>query len=228
MEKPAHLMIPAPLREAFLSVGIRDQMDDLRRAVARAPAAAAWPCGQVSDDNSAIVGRDGWLFLNGGHNHWSEQAAGQFTLTPHGCELWTSLLQRRRDRMQRRGIRYAHLFAPEKVCVYPELHPAATPLSPQRPVMQIMSQQGAEHSAVHYPAQALRAGKTLAPTYYRGNSHWTWFGAWLACQELWLQLGIPVREDIPATRQYPVQHVWPPSSWVWPTKTTTSSTWMPT
>lgn len=190
--------IPAALREVFLSVGLRDQLDDLRRAIAQPPLR----CGQISEDGAAIAGRDGWLFLHAGNNQWNEQAAGHFRLTPAGLALWTQLLQRRRDWLAARGKRYAHLFVPEKACVYPELHADAAPPSPLRPVVELMAQAGPD---IHYPLQALRAGKGLAPTFHRGNSHWTAYGAYLACLPLWAQLGITPGDETPPLSQRPLQ-----------------------
>lgn len=192
--------VPAALREVFLAVGLRDQVDDLRRAIAapRPPLA----CGQVSEDGAAIAGRDGWLFLHGGNNQWHEQAAGHFRLTPAGLALWVQLLQRRRETLAAQGRRYAQLFVPEKACVYPELHPDAAPPSAERPLMQLMAAAGPH---IHYPVQALRAGKGLAPTFHRGNSHWTAWGAYLACLPLWQQLGIEAGDEAPPLYQRPLQ-----------------------
>jgi len=193
-------MIPAALREVFLSVGLRDQLDDLRRALAQPRPLLA--CGTVSEDGAAMVGRDGWLFLHGGNNQWNEQAAGHFRLTPAGVQVWGQLLQHRRNWLAVRGMRFSHLFVPEKVCVYPELHPAAAPPSAARPVLQLMD--GAAPD-LHYPVHALRSGKGLAPTYHRGNSHWTAYGAYLACLPLWAQLGIVPDDSAVPIFQRPIQ-----------------------
>ncbi|MFN9451098.1 MAG: alginate O-acetyltransferase AlgX-related protein [Rubrivivax sp.] len=196
--------IPAAHREVFLSLAVRDAMDDLRRAMAQPrPVLQA---GTVSEDGAAIAGRDGWLFLHAGNNQWNEQAAGHLTLTPDGLVLWAALLQQRRQAMAQQGRRYAHLFVPEKSCVYPEWQREPQAPSPQRPVVQLMAHLAAQGvQDVHYPLAALRAGIGLAPTFHRGNSHWTAWGAYLACRALWPRLGIEVSDTPPPLLQRPAQ-----------------------
>lgn len=188
------------LRDLFLGTGIRDELDNLRRALAcpRVPV----PCGSISADGSVLVGNDDWLFVHGGGNDWQQQASGRLQLTPFGLEQWAQLLSRRKSHFDDIGIRYALLIVPEKSCVYSEYLPEGTSPSQQRPVMQLLPLLGSETS---YPLTPLRAGKALAPTYYRQNSHWTWFGAYLAAAEIWRRLGILEKEMTPALLSRPVQ-----------------------
>lgn len=190
--------IAPSLRDLFLAVGLRDQLDDLGRA----PPRDSFPCGTVSTDRSVIVGKDRWLFIHEGTNDWHLQKTGQLTLTPAGIDLWTQLFSRRKAYFERLGVPYAHIYVPEKCCVYPEYRPDEPKLSLHRPICQLMPSLGTE---VLYPLDVLQAAKALAPTYYRSNSHWTWFGSYLVASVLWRQLGFEEAEAIPVVSRNPVQ-----------------------
>ncbi len=199
---PAHWLPPAPCA-AFAGAGLGDRIDDLRRDLD--PHAARRPaCGATSADGSAIAGRDGWLYLHEGSNGWSDQAGGRARLSADGLALWQQVLDRRRRWFAGRGIRFAQLFVPEKACVYPEPHPDAEPPSRLRPVLQLVPP--GSPADLHYPVEALRAGRTLAPTYHRTNSHWTWWGAYLAAAGLFDTFGLRIADAVPPVFETAVQH----------------------
>ena len=68
----------------------------------------------VSD---VMIGRDGWLFVTGGHmiDDWR----GARPLTPRELQEWQTLLEKRRDWLAQRGIKYLFVVAPSKETVYP-------------------------------------------------------------------------------------------------------------
>jgi hypothetical protein len=86
-------------------------------------AALQVPVGTRSPDQSAVIGRDGILFLDGGSNGVAEQyskPASQRTV-----DQWLDIFRARKKFIERTlGARYVQIIIPEKLSVLPEHYPA--------------------------------------------------------------------------------------------------------
>jgi alginate O-acetyltransferase complex protein AlgJ len=113
------------------------------------------PVGHISPDGTAMVGRDGHLFLVGGSNdvlaqQLSDPAAGY---AAQDASSWLRLISRRMDICAEIGTRYLQIIIPEKLNVLPHLFPYAIP--PKSPRLEQI-----ETEIVGNPA--------LAPSYVSG------------------------------------------------------------
>lgn len=152
----------------------------------------ALPVGTLSNDGVAVVGHDGWMYIAGGYNHWSDQFIGARNLTAEQIGQWRDLIGGRQRFFASRDIRYLHLTIPEKHCVHPERFPS--PLrAGLRPILQIGSMPN-----LLYPLDVLRAYAERLPVWLRGNSHWNVYGCYLVARELLSSVGFPAPawEDI--------------------------------
>jgi alginate O-acetyltransferase complex protein AlgJ len=135
----------------------------------------------VSD---VMIGRDGWLFLAG--PCMIDDWRGARPLTLQQLKDWQTLLERRRDWLARRGIKYLWVVTPNKESIYPEFLPewmmrvgSATRLN------QFLAHMKA-HSSVEVLdlRPALLQAKTTARTYLITDTHWNQYGAFISYQAI--------------------------------------------
>jgi hypothetical protein len=139
----------------------------------------------VSPSVKVTVGKRGWLFSSefpGGADH---NAARPFTADE--LDRWRRLLEKRRDWLAERGIRYLFVIAPNKQSVYPEFLPEA-----------LRRQQNAgcridqlvTHMRQHSDVQvldlrpALQDAKKHERVYDRTDTHWNDRGAYAGYRAL--------------------------------------------
>ncbi len=144
------------------------------------------------DDHSvtrkgAFSGQHGWLFY--GEQEMVEHYLGTAKFTPAQLRSWQKLLEKRRDWLAARGIKYYFIIPPDKHNIYPEELPAwlqaAAPTNRETKLDQFL-QYMQQHSTVPVLdlRQPLLTGKATAPTYLQTDTHWNSFGAFVACQEI--------------------------------------------
>ncbi len=126
-------------------VANRRKRDELSRMLDALPPAAPVPAtcrsapvevplGHLSLDGTAVVGRQGFLFLVGGSNSVLSQylADPEYPTVVEAADGWLDLLSRRSALCRELGTRYLQLVVPEKLGVLGELLPwtvrAASPL----------------------------------------------------------------------------------------------------
>lgn len=122
-------------------------------------------------------GRDGWLFLND-----EDTRRGVLGIAPP--ELlsgWRDEIGARRDWLAQRGIEYLFVVAPDKQSIYPEHAPmplglAGTASRLDR-IIASLDGGGAELLDLREP---LRRSKAEADLYYRYDTHWNRYGAYVA------------------------------------------------
>lgn len=85
------------------------------------------PVGMVASDRSAVLGRDGFMFLIGGSNdvlaQYSPTRGDEFEIAAQ----WLKVVGDRVERAKRAGVRFHQLIVPEKISILPELYP--TPIA---------------------------------------------------------------------------------------------------
>jgi hypothetical protein len=133
-----------------------------------------------------IVGKDGWLFLGGGSNSVMDYYTGKKIFDAHLTRKWRRLLSGRFDRLKALGADYVHLFAPNKLSVYPEYHPDSMPYFNGHPIRALMNSYGEENIRIHEniidPIPYFTDLKKDHLLYWKTDTHWTYLGAYAAYQ----------------------------------------------
>lgn len=91
------------------------------------------PLGTPSSDQSAVLGKDGYLFLTEGSNNVLARYNEHGHSIERLAEQWVDLFRRRKRIVEDAGGRYFQLIVPEKITVVPELFPE--PLSVPTPLL---------------------------------------------------------------------------------------------
>jgi len=133
-----------------------------------------------------IPGKDGWLFLDRDTNRSREQMAGRFRLTPLQLRRWRFLLEQRTAWLERLGIPYFMLIAPNAVSVYPEQRPEGYAIVEDRPIHQLLAhlEESGSFARALMPLQELIEAKQEHLTYIPTDTHWSEFGAFVAYDAL--------------------------------------------
>lgn len=137
------------------------------------------------------VGRDGWLFLTGGTNgpiRMYRRSLAQAWL----LQRWAWLIGARGREARRRGIRYLHLAAPEKLSVYADAAPDLR-IDPTLGNGQVLSRMTGDESICPDVVPALIAARREAETFLRTDSHWSSEGCRIAHDAVCRALGAPLR-----------------------------------
>lgn len=155
----------------------------------------------VSSHPDVHIGRDNWLFLTGGSNDVQAQY-GMPGFPRAKLWRWRRLLEERTRRLARRGIRYAHVVAPEKLAIHDHgfdglvVDPARSPAVRLERWLRLSP---ARRSLVDL-VRPFRARARDTALYRHTDTHWTFAGGWLAYAEICRHLGVRPRYDITARR----------------------------
>jgi hypothetical protein len=129
--------------------------------------------------SKAMLGRCGWIFLNNDSNNFIGTLTGEVRWSDDERRSALLTMCQRKGWLAERGASYLRLIVPEKSVVYREY--LAAPLddirAPSGRPAQIMQ---AEFPGIcFYPEEELRARRAIQHTYFRGDSHTNWFGAFV-------------------------------------------------
>ena len=134
-------------------------------------------------EHKVLVGRDGWFYYSDEHMVDNHRGAAKFTQLQ--LRAWQALLEKRRDWLAARGIKYLFVVAPNKESVYPEYLPAWLKPSSATKLDQFM-----DYMRVHSTVEvldlrpALREARQHGPVYYKTDTHWNLMGAFAACETI--------------------------------------------
>lgn len=136
---------------------------------------------------NVITGRNGWLFAS--DLKMVEHFLGIKKFTPDELKNWQQLLEKRRDWLAQRGIKYLFVIPPDKQTVYPEELPAwlanAAAVNRETKLDQFLKYMQANSTVPILDLRgSLLAAKHTAPTYLQHDTHWNRFGGFVACQEI--------------------------------------------
>lgn len=133
--------------------------------------------------HSVIVGKDNFLFHR--DHDAIEQLTGALTYTPRHLEQWVSTVAARKSWCDAKSIVSRFLIIPEKHVVYQDKLPRTIRISKRRAAAQIVSAAGPGFAGhILYPDQPLRKARARKETFFFTDTHWTYFGAYIAYQEL--------------------------------------------
>jgi hypothetical protein len=128
-------------------------------------------------------GDDDMLFLRSDASF--EQVCDASTLDEPAARRLADSVAHRFDWCARLGIPYFVLITPEKQVIYDDLLPDGCQVSPRRPALRLLDLVGPEvRPYLIYPETPLQQGRALEPTYFRTDSHWSRWGAYLGYRSL--------------------------------------------
>lgn len=137
--------------------------------------------------HKVVIGQHGWLFA--GELQMIEHYLGMARFTPAQLRSWQTLLEKRRDWLAARGIKYLFIIPPDKHSVYPEELPVwlqnAAPTNRETKLDQFL-----QHMKAHSTVEILDLRPTLleakktAPLYLQNDQHWNMLGGFLTAQEV--------------------------------------------
>jgi hypothetical protein len=138
----------------------------------------------ASTSSRVIKGLDGWFFFN--EFSLLEDFLGLIPLKNDQLEMWLTDQETKRSWLQDRGIRYLYMAIPNKQTVYPQYvmdHALARKGTTR-------FEQLRAHTGNRLPDymidlhQVLRPEAFAKPLYYKNDTHWNTFGAYVAFQEI--------------------------------------------
>ncbi|MBP0439571.1 hypothetical protein [Tianweitania sediminis] len=151
------------------------------------------PVGTVSTDGSALLGREGYIYLTEGSNNVLSRYQRDKNSTEELCAQWSSLLLERVKRHDASGRTYLQFIVPEKISSLPEYFPTAI----QTPT-DLLSQIEATFEKKDYYFSVLslfRAhGSRCVP---RLDSHQSTYGSYLIARHVAQLFGISALDDVP-------------------------------
>jgi alginate O-acetyltransferase complex protein AlgJ len=135
-------------------------------------AVLSWEWLRTSPSDTVIAGTDGWLFY--GDDGGLQDYVQTEPFDEASMEAWRETLERTRDWLDARGIKYLVVFAPDKQMIYPEYMPASLGrLSPKYRVDRLIEYLR-RHSTLD-PLDlrpAVRSAKSSELLYDRYDTHW--------------------------------------------------------
>lgn len=138
----------------------------------------------VSSSHQVIVGRDGWLFYNGEGTIEDFRAITKFDETK--LIKWGQTLEKRRIWLERQGIRYVYMIAPNKSTIYGEFMPGAYTRVRRSSGLDDMVDYLKKHTQVTVVdcRPALFAAKSGKRVFFKTDTHWNQYGAFFVYQEI--------------------------------------------
>ncbi|HET8575864.1 MAG TPA: hypothetical protein VFO18_02100 [Methylomirabilota bacterium] len=138
----------------------------------------------VSPTKSVILGKTGWLFFADDDALASYRALRPFSAEE--LEIWRRRMERRRDWLAARGIRFLVVVAPSKETIYPEFMPDTfNRVHPTTRMDQLTAHLRARSSLELLDLRgALTEAKGESVLYLRTDTHWNDRGALLAADAI--------------------------------------------
>ena len=143
---------------------------------------------QVLYNNQVIQGRYDWLFYVGDSS--VSYFRGTNIYSQEEMQEKLALMQELQDICDEKEIELVFMVMPNKGQVYPEYMPTYETVA-ERKRLDIFGDYVRENSIKFvYPLEELKAGKMYYDTYYKYDTHWNSFGAFIGAMALCETLGI--------------------------------------
>ncbi len=140
----------------------------------------------VSPVETVMLGRDGWLFLDGPHLEM-DYFRGDRPFSEDELANWRRVLIQRHVWLAGQGIRFVCVIAPNKSTIYPEKVAVRIHRNPSR-LDQLLGYLERRPLPAGFLLidlrKALRAGKPRHPVFRQTDSHWSEYGALLAANKI--------------------------------------------
>jgi hypothetical protein len=158
--------------------------------------------GEISDDRSAVVGRDGWCFIYEGSNNYRD-AYHDTELASLGDE-WAKLIEQRQRVCDSLGIKFLQLVVPNKATLMPENFPE--PLGAGITIIFQRLLEAAPNANLICPVENMRKPGVRDALFRCNDSHLTVAGNVLLAELMLDAVGIsPV--DVPCVEIIKINHV---------------------
>lgn len=138
----------------------------------------------VSPSAKVVLGKDGWLYYNGEGTVDDFRHITRFE--EEKLAAWAAALEKRRLWLERHGIKYVYMIAPNKSTVYGEYLPDVYTKIRAESGLDDMVSYLKQHTGVEVVdcRPALLKAKKGQQVYFRTDTHWNQLGAFLAYQEV--------------------------------------------
>lgn len=147
------------------------------------------------NDSDVLIGLNGWLFLKRGANNLVAYYKEKNKFNAVLVNDWHQLLNERSKIFNKKNIRYVHLFAPNKLTIYPEFSGEPLDCFSGHPINAFW--QGIRYKRnnlylkdVINPIDYFNRQKRQYLLYWKTDSHWTFQGCYCAYQLICLKLGV--------------------------------------
>lgn len=169
------------LREFFSSLErfISDRLP-FRERLLGAKARVNLAFGKLLNPGVVVLGKEGWLFFGNSVGRGIDQYRGLLTLDGRGLSEIQNYLTQIQQTAAQAGIPLVVAIAPDKHSIYPEFLPDGLSRKGYSPADQIMA--GPLGGQILDLRPVLLDAKVTSPhaLYYKTDSHWNEFGAYLA------------------------------------------------
>ncbi|UJW85854.1 sulfotransferase [Devosia sp. SL43] len=139
--------------------------------------------------SKALLSEHGWCFLANDSNNFLEYLFGTRNWSSEESIKSLDIISKRITQLKQAGIIYQKYIVPEKAVVYREYLPRsveALQISDLRPAFILA---GHESGVVRYLYKEADDAKSLGQTYFKGDSHTNWLGAWAVYRQIAEGLG---------------------------------------
>ena len=153
------------------------------------------------------TGLDGWLFLTGGKNEVLRQYTDPDFPSQEVIDSWLRLLATRRTKLEALRADYYHVVAPDKLSVFPDKLGRTLDSFETRPAARLTALTAKNRfDFIIDPTSQLATVGDRFPTYFKTDTHWTVWGAYLAFDLVCRRMRIPAKH-IPSFEGRPVAMV---------------------
>jgi alginate O-acetyltransferase complex protein AlgJ len=138
----------------------------------------------VRENEKVLIGKQGWLFLHGDTNDILGQHTGKVKMGADRTAKWRRVLEGRITASESLGVPWHCLIAADKESIYPEYLPDEVVPSARRPVHEFLEVADSLDAPVSYPLDRFQVAKREDELYARTDTHWNYWGAYLAYRML--------------------------------------------
>jgi len=142
------------------------------------------------------VGKDGWLFLVSGSNSVIDLYQKRSSFTPGLAQEWVTLLQDRQRNLELRGIKYLFLPAPEKLTVLHQHYDGKISNINGSPIHTLANNHAEQTPCLVNVLPAFAKQADTVQSYWKTDTHWSFWGCFVAYQQLCARMGIASRPEL--------------------------------
>ncbi len=147
----------------------------------------AWPTlGLVSTDETAIVGKDGWLFLYQGSNRYF---SGYFSSPEDSrmADIWSAYIDNARKILHEMNVKFYFSLVPNKASVLPDLYPFELPRAITGRAARVLARLDPTEQDGF---ESIRANINRHAIFRRNDTHLTEFGNLLLAHSMLRGVGL--------------------------------------
>jgi alginate O-acetyltransferase complex protein AlgJ len=138
----------------------------------------------IENEKRVIVGKNGWLFLGNDYNQTINQYRGIKQLKEKELVNWFSFFENIDAYLANQDIPLYIMIPPDKHRIYPEFLPDHLSIKGISPYEQILAKNKNLQIIDLFNTLQKRKEKSEHLLYYKTDSHWNFYGAYLAYQKL--------------------------------------------